>query len=455
MMGKERLLELIETVLQMVPAEQAEVLARTTKTDLTRIANSDIHQNIAEVDIEVSVRVIDAQRLGQATTNRIDQASLKQAVDLAVSIARGSKPNADFSDFAGPQEYPVVVPCDEDTYEFDPLAKAEALRDIVQRLSPQSMRLFGFYATGGDEFAVGNSNGLRAYHKSSRAGTMMMVYSDEGSGHASAQGKSVGDINIDMTADKAADKCRRNRKQIALEPGRYTVILESEAVANLLSCMPVAFGGDAVQNGSSAVEHLLGQQALGTNINMWEDGTDPRGYPVPFDVEGMPKRKFSLVEQGVIRNVAHSRYTAAGIKGASSTGSAVDPVRSRGRGLIAAPTHVFMQGGDTPLDDMIADVEYGVLVTRFYFQKVMHPVKTLMTGLTRDGTFLIRNGKIDAACKNLRFTETMFNTLNNVTAISRETEWCGMYAPWLELCMHSPALRIEDFLFNSVVDEVY
>jgi len=171
---------------------------------------------------------------------------------------------------------------------------------------------------------------------------------------------------------------------------------------------------------------------------LWDDGLDGRGEPVPFDAEGTPKTRVELIQNGVVKNVVHSRGSAAGLPGAASTGHAG---WSRGFGSGVVPQHVFMATGDSSLDEMIASTERGLLVTRFWYHRVVHPMRTLVTGLTRDGTFLVEDGRVAAATRNLRYTHPVVEALNHVEAIGREARWCGMYVP---------ALKVQGFVFTGV-----
>jgi predicted Zn-dependent protease len=438
MMGPDRLLSMIQRALSFSAADQTEVTIERGDTELTRVANNVIHQHVAEASVRVAVRVAHQGRVGLASTSRLDDAALQETVETAAAVAANSRPDPEFPGFPGPQSYAPAMAFDEETAGQDPRERALAIARVTGRARQASLSVAGYLAATASELAMGNSLGLTAYHRYTRAGLTFVFSSPHGSGYASDETVAMRQLGVDAAATRAQEKCLLNRNQVDIEPGPYTVILEPEAVATFLSGLTVGFSGEAVKDGRSPLGRLIGEKLVGENISLWDDGLDPRGEPSPFDAEGTPKRRVELIQDGVVKNVVHSRSSAAGLPGAVSTGHAIS---ARGPGVAVFPAHVFMATGEASLEEMIASTSRGLLVTRFWYHRMVHPMRTLVTGLTRDGTFLVEDGRVVAATKNLRYTHPVVEALNHVEAIGREARWCGM---------HVPAIKVGGFRFTGV-----
>ncbi|MBU0608123.1 MAG: TldD/PmbA family protein, partial [Armatimonadetes bacterium] len=235
----------------------------------------------------------------------------------------------------------------------------------------------------------------------------------------------------------ATEKCRTSRDPQSLPPGEYTVILEAEAVADMVMMLGMyGLGAMALQEGRSFMSGRIGEKLCGDNISIWDDGHDPRGHRLACDFEGVPKQRVPLITNGVAEGVVWDSYTA-NKEGRQSTGHGLPAPNSWG----PVPINVFVGAGDSSVADMIAQTERGVLVTRFHYTNMVHPIKTVLTGMTRDGTFLIEGGQIAGAVKNLRFTQSILEALSCVSLIARE----GKLADYV----WAPAMRVDCFTFSS------
>jgi predicted Zn-dependent protease len=290
------------------------------------------------------------------------------------------------------------------------------------------------------EVAVSNSLGIWSYTPLTAGRVVALAHGEGGSGHAEAHDLEIAAIDAEALAGAAVHKALAGRGAEAIEPGQYTVVLEPAAVADLVQFISLlGFGARAVREGTSFLTGKLGQAVLGPSITLRDDGHDPAGLPRPFDTEGVARRPLTLVRAGVAEEIAYDSYYAH-LEGKRSTGHAITGRFSAG----PVPINVFMEPGEATREELIAGVERGILVTRFHYTRVVHPHSVTVTGMTRDGTFLIERGAVARPVKNLRFTQSYVRALNQVEAIGREAELHGdFFVPRV------PALRIADFTFTG------
>jgi PmbA protein len=417
---------LLDTALAHSEAEQTEVLYIGGDEALTRFATNQIHQNVREHDATVQVRVIDRQRVGVAGTNRLDEAGVRDVVERAMAIAERSQPN----DKAGDLPEGDGGSADADglgyvaaTAEASPEVRGEAARAVIAAGEAAGLQASGAFATNVMTVAVANSRELRGRSVTTRANlvTVMMdgFASGAASGYATSGSADIADIDAEALGREAAGKADDMRGAEALEPGEYEVILEEYAVAGLLEYLSyIGFGGLALEEGRSFLE--LGQRVMGENVSIWDDGNDPAGLPSPIDFEGVRRQRVDLIEAGVATAVVHDAATGARA-GASSTGHGLPAPNTLGP--IAG--NLFMAPGEAARDSLIGGVRRGVWVTRFHYLNPVHPKKAILTGMTKDGTFLIENGRLTRPLLNFRFTQAIPEAFSDVRALSRETRLLG------------------------------
>ncbi|MEW6522213.1 MAG: TldD/PmbA family protein [Bacillota bacterium] len=445
MVGKDRAMAVIERVLELSPGDQTEVSLHVTDNSLTRFSSNYIHQNVAEKDVQLSVKVILGKKIGTASTNSLDEDAIKSTVQAAASIARLQKENQEFRSLPGPQPLPEVDCFVPATAQFSPEDRADAVAMIINAAKAAGFQAAGAVSTGIREIAVGNSLGVRAYNPVTSAAANTVVMSGTSSGFAHGNTRDVATLDFAAIGRRAVDKCARSIKSEKVEPGEYEVILEPAAAANVLMYVALlGFSALAVQEGRSFLAGKLGEKVFGDNITVWDDGLDPRGMPMPFDGEGQPKRKLMLVENGVAKNVVYDSFTAKK-EGKESTGHA-GPGRF---GFGPIPTNLFFGAGDATMEDMIRSTKKGILVTRFHYTNPVHPLRVVVTGMTRDGTFLVEDGEIKCAVKNLRFTDSMIRTLNHVDMIGKDWGFEGAMGLGGGMI---PALKVSKFAFTGVTE---
>jgi len=437
MLGESKCLELVDAALKACECDQAEVIIWSQDTALTRFADSVIHQNVAEVNAMVSVRAVVGKRIGVARGNQLGADDVPAVARRALDLARVAAPDEKFVSLPGPESYPTVQTYSDATAASTPELRAEAIRSVVAVAEGHGCRASGSLAADKSEIAIGNSLGIRAYTPATDASFITVAADDESSGYAEWRGTDIAQLNAARLAEIAARRCVDGRGAEPIEPGEYTVVLEPLAVGDMLFMLSyMGMGAMAFQEGRSFMSGRIGEKLAGDNITIWDDATDPRQRAVPFDWEGAAKRKVTIIENGFARGPVYDSYTAHK-EGKKSTGHGFPAPNTWG----PAPMHLFLGSGDATVEEMIASTGRGLLVTRFHYTNIVHEKQTLFTGMTRDGTFVIENGKVARPVKNLRFTQSILGALSDVEMIGR--------AGQLTEYAYVPALKIGKFAFTS------
>jgi PmbA protein len=449
MIGKDKLFTTLEKVIAQSKADQTEVVFLGSSVGLTRFANSYIHQNVAETKNTVYFRVAIGKKLGVASTTSMSLTDLKRALRSATDIAKRQIENPHFNQFPGPQEYPQIETYYPKTAKFSPKQRASKLKRIFTKTIRNDYDAAGAFSTGEGEVAVLNSNGLRCYQQYTSASGNMVIMSDDSSGYSTFATRNVDDLDFAALSNTALKKCKKSRNPKDFPAGEYEVILEPTAVANLIEWLNfIAFGSKAYQEETSFLSKRIGEKLVGDNITIYDDALDTSGIAFPFDLEGIPKQRVDFIADGVAKGVVYDTISA-NKENKQSTGHALAPDES-GEG--AMPFNVFIKPGEASLDEMISHVEKGILITRFhYINGFLDTRKALMTGMTRDGTFLINNGKLSKGIKNLRFTDNMIDVFSNVSELSNEVQ--SVPGWWDALgCNRMPAMRIAKLNFSGKTD---
>lgn len=438
------LLEIGERLLAYAEAEGAsgaEVVAWLEDAALTRFANSEIHQNVAESGVHVSLRFVDGRRQGVASTDRLDDAALRRLAESAGRIAAVSVERDD--GIALPEPAPirdVGEALSVSTAEASPELRADAARAVIAAADAAGVVAYGSFATTVETLAVANSRGVRA--AGSRSWTQLltvMMGPGGGTGYAEQAAVDVGAIDAGAIGREAADRARASRDPIGIEAGEYPVVLESYAVGDITEHLGyLGFSALAVEEGRSFAEP--GRRIGSDLVSIWDDGADPGCLPRPFDFEGVPKERVSLVDHGVCRDVVYDAQTAARA-GRRSTGHGLPAPNTWG----PLPTNIVMAPGTTPRADLVADMDRGLLVTRFHYTNPVHPKLAIVTGMTRDGTFLVEGGRVVAPVRNLRFTQSYLDALARVEAVSAERRLVRGYFDGTLV----PAVRISAWTFTG------
>ena len=439
--GHEQLAETADAALR-VAADGILVLTFHSWGGLTRFASSHIHQNTWREDVEFRVMaVVDGNHTGVAATHSLDPADVRRAAEDAVEIARVTPADPDFPGLAPPSQISAVEHFDDATADASPFDRASAVATALAEF-PAGMEGAGYVETVADEVLVVTTTGVRAYGRSTRAGVSVLAIAPDSSGYAERLERRLGDLDPRALAERAIGKAERSRDPKPIDPGAYTVILEPAATSTIMQFLGyLGLGAKPFLEGRSFMSGKIGEKLVSDLVTIVDDPTAPDSLGLPFDFEGTPSRSVALLEKGVAAGVVWDRTTAKK-GGTESTGHALPPPNAYG----PMPLNLRMEPGGTTIEEMVSSTERGLLVTRFHYSNVVNEKETLLTGMTRDGTFLIEDGRLAHGVKNLRYTQNALEALSNVEAIGDRTEIST------ELFFggsRAPALKIRDFKFSS------
>ncbi len=453
MVGEE---EAVETILDNKEVDEVEIVITENETSLTRFANSRIHQNIAREDQKVSIRAVDGKKVGSSTTNRLDEDSLKRCLRKAETIAGHQREDEHFKGLPeekeGGQKRGVKESYFEDTAEYTPDQRAEKVKEIVEYGRDKKVdRMYGSFETDVISLTVANSNGIRKSKSLTKANLSTTAIADwdndQGFGRGEFYSADVNDIDHLEVAEKAVQKGLNNLNTQNIEPGEYEVVLEPLAVKSILMYLGfMGFSARSVQEGMSFMKDRFGEQIVDERINIYDDALHDETIGFPFDYEGVGKKRVDMIKDGIANEVVYDSYTAGKEEGRESTGHAL-PMPSAQSPM---PMNMLMGAGSGDINEMIEDTEKGILVTRFNYCRPVHPVKSILTGLTRDGTWLIEDGEVTRPLKNLRFTQNLLEALSSVKSIGKERELfsLGYYPAYVV----TPALHLSEFNFTGATE---
>ena len=459
MWNASRVQEIFEKVRKHSTADEVEVIVSGGRSALTRFANNTIHQNVAEENSIVSVRTVFGGRTARATTNKFDDDSLKRAVQSAESISRVQHPDEDLLpcpdasafDAAGAKVQRAFA----ETAALTPQERAAAVEKMVKVAQRHNLTTAGIFSCASMMEAVCNSRGLSAYHTQTSAEISVTMLGSNSSGWQKANSLDVRNLDPVALAETAACKAVDSQSPRELAPGKYTVILEPAAVLDMVGFMFFDWGGQAILDERSFLNNRVGTKLFGDAIHIWDDCYHGLQSGAPFDGEGVRRQRVQLVEAGVVKNLVHARATAEKIR-KSGLASALGEVRATGHGFALPneigemPLNVVFQRPDSmpaqTVEQMIASTEQGVLVTRLWYIREVDPYEKILTGMTRDGTFLIEQGKLQHGVLNFRFNQSLLHMLSHVEAMGEPVRASGEES----FDMVVPALKIRDFNFTEV-----
>jgi predicted Zn-dependent protease len=430
-----------EKILHLSDAEETEVSLETGADALTRFANNVIHQNVAQESLSISVRTVFDGRTARATTNKTDDESLRRVVAASSTLARCQPKNPDLLPMPGKQKYAKTERFFEATAAATPQDRARVVALVCETAEKLHETSAGIYSTGAARSVLANSKGLFAEYEQTRAEFSVTMMGGDSSGWAKANAPDIAALDPVTLAQRAAVKSVQSRTPRELAPGRYTVILEPAAVLDLVGFLFYDFAGTAVQDRRSCLNDRMGKQIFGRNINLWDDAAHPLQLGAPFDGEGIPRQRVNLVDAGVPKNLVYSRATAKKMK-AKPTGHSMPLPSEWGE----APLNLVLDGGKASLDAMIGSTDRGILVTRVWYVREVDPYEKILTGMTRDGTFLIEGGRVAHGIRNFRFNESMLEMLSNVETLGAAVRASGEEA--FEMVV--PPMKVRDFHFTEL-----
>jgi PmbA protein len=437
---------LCERVLQMASdggATQAEVLYSGSASALTRFAVNTIHQNVADENEQVNIRAVLGRRIGVTSCNQLGEDSLRDAVRRAVAIASVQPEDPDFRSLPPPEPItPAPGAYSEATTRFGPEERAAGVGVVVARALERGFEAAGAFETTTTRIAVANSLGIWAFEPRTEAEFHAVIMADAGgSGWTQRVAVDASTLDFEALAHEAVEKAERSRYPEELPVGEYQVVLDAYAVGDMLQNLAfMGLNALAMEEERSPFTGRMGEQVAAPSVTIYDDAYDPAGLPRAFDYEGVAKHKVTMVDRGMAAAVVYDSLSAFK-EGKPNTGHALPAPNTFG----AFPENLTMAAGDASREDLFRGIERGVYVTRFHYTNVVHPVRTLFTGMTRDGTFLIEHGQLARPVKSFRFTQSIWEALSSAQAIGRDRVQSRDYVTAV-----APAMRIGTWHFTGV-----
>jgi PmbA protein len=444
LMAERELRSIADTVLRLaksIGVAETEVHVGETISALTRFANNGIHQNVAEHTVSVSVRTQAEQRTARATTNRTDEDSLRAAIEASLSLAHSQPKNPNLLAMPGKQRYRGVNRFIKQTALLTPEDRARAVRRACDLAVKKGQTAAGIFSSAQSQSMMGNSRGLFAAYRDTHAVFSITMQEGSAASWAKENAANLSDIHPQQLAERASDKAHRATDPHELAPGRYTVILEPAAVLDLVGFLFYDFAATALRDKRSCFNERMGKQVFGKNISVEDDVYHPLQLGAPYDGEGIPRQRVLLVDSGVPKNLVYSRASAK-IAKKKPTGHGFMLPNEYGE----APMNLVFSGGKASLEEMIASTERGLLVTRLWYIREVDPYEKIMTGMTRDGLFLVEKGRVGSAVRNFRFNQSILEMLRNVEMMGPAVRATGEEA--FEMVV--PAMKVRDFHFSEV-----
>ncbi len=432
---------LAERVLKLSDADETEVDIGATTDALTRFANNTIHQNVAEEILGISIRTVVDGRTARSTTNKTDDDSLRRAIGAAVSLARNQPENTDLLPMLKKQKYEKVSRFFSSTAKTSPQDRARAVAHVCKMADKRKQTAAGIFASGESRSVLANSRGLFARYEQTRSEFSVTILESHSSGWAKENSPDIHRIDPEALAESASEKAAKSREPREIPAGRYTTILPPSAVLDLVGFLFYDFAGTAVLDKRSCFTGRMGKKLLGDNITLWDNAYHPLQSGPAYDGEGMPRQKVLLVDKGVPKNLVYARATAKKMK-AKPTGHGFSLPNDYGE----APMNLVFAGGDKSIAEMVRTTERGILVTRLWYIREVDPYEKILTGMTRDGTFLIENGRVAGGIRNFRFNESIIEMLSNVEMLGPAVRAAGEES--FEMVV--PAMKVRNFHFSEV-----
>jgi predicted Zn-dependent protease len=465
MLTKEQAGDIFDRIRRFSSAEEVEAIFTSSRFALTRFANNAIHQNVEEENSVVSIRTNFAGRTARSTANQFDDESLRRAIAASENLAQvqAADPDllpmptaaeADSRDGAADKSVRAMPSrFFEQTAAIRPAERADVVKKIVSVAGKSGLTTAGIYSNSESCEGIFNSRGLAKWHEQTLAEVSITMLGDDSSGWQKLNSPDVTKLDAGRLAETAAQKAVESARPREIAPGKYTVILEPSAALDIVGFMFWDYSGVAILDQRSFLNDRIGTQLFGENINISDDVAHRLQAGSPFDGEGMARQRVQLVEKGVVKRVVYARATAEKMKKSEYAGK-VGTIEATGHGFPLPneagemPMNIVFGGPQSPesIEEMIASTERGVLVTRLWYIREVDPYEKIVTGMTRDGTFLVENGKIQCGIRNFRFNESLISLLSNVEVMGVPVRACGEES----FDMVVPAMKVREFNFTEV-----
>src|SRR5882762_430535 len=456
MLTREKAGEIFDRIRKCSTADEVEAYFYGGRSALTRFANNVIHQNVAEENYGTSVRTVFGGRTARASTNKLDDESLQRVVRASEDLAKVQHPDPDLLPMptnGGMSSGPVPRRHFAETAAITPEDRAEGVGKIVRVANHHKLTTAGIFSSAESVEGIFNSRGLSDWHTQTSAEISVTMLTKDSSGWQKANSPDARNLDPLALAETAARKAIESAIPRELPAGKHTVILEPAAVLDIVGFMFWDFAGQAILDERSFLNNRIGTQLFGQNVNIWDDVAHPLQSGSPYDGEGMRRQRVHLVENGVVRRVVYARGTAEKMK-KSEHAAKVGPIEPTEHGFLLPnemgemPVNIVFGEPKNPqtVEQMIESTERGVLVTRLWYIREVEPYEKILTGMTRDGTFLIENGEVQGGVRNFRFNESLIHMLSNVEAMGTLARASGEES----FDMVVPAMKVKEFNFTEV-----
>ena len=445
MIKPDKLLDQLTKTLRDAKADTASVCAQASRRSVYRFAHGRVHQTVDQERLSVAITVVDGKRAGTASTESLDPDALKRCLNAAQAIA-AHVPKQDFAPtFPAGLSIRRTEDFDRETANHPPEACADTLSRLFRRTSRLKVELAGSWLTGRDELAVVNTHGTANFHAATVATVKLVTLRGNLSGFARGSSRRVSQLAADELLSSALKQALHRAAPVDVPIGVHEVILGPEAVAELLEWLAfIAFGAKAFQERTSFLAGRMGESLFDPQLSIHDDALDPHTLRVPFDYEGTPKRRTALIDKGKAAGIVYDSVYGARF-GQPSTGHAMPPGDSDG----PLPLHLTIAPGDAPTASLIASCKRGLFIPRFhYVNGLLNPREALMTGLTREGAFLIEKGKLTKPVRTLRFTQSLLEAFRHIKGISSERKLVADPSSGSGCCL-APSLHLDAFTFTG------
>jgi PmbA protein len=427
-------------------ADETLLLVESYERALTRFGENEIHQNITENHLRLTVQAAVGKKVGVARGNVNDAADAGNVAEMAFAIARVQGEKEDYAGLAEPGDVPAVKGFSEATAGYAADQRADAAGLVIGAARAAKMKAAGSFRTEKGVFAVANSKGVLAQHPYTEVELVAVVMSDDASGYCEGGGWDAATLDVNALAEDAVRRAELSKNPREVEPGQYDLIVEPYGIDELFGWLAfVVFDTRSYQEGRSLLSKRMGDKIMGDNVTLVDDGLSAETIPLPFDFEGVPRQRVTLVDRGVASGLCYDLATAAK-EGKKSTGHALPPGSSYG----PFPLNLALEAGESSVEEMVSSMERGLYATRFhYVNGFVEPMQAVFTGMTRDGTFWVEDGEIKYGVKNLRWTESMLRAFSNVKMLGRDRKLVGV-ADGIRTV--APAVYFKDFTFTGTTE---
>jgi PmbA protein len=447
MIGKAKIHDIFNFIISKNKKYSTHITLHSECSYLSRFANSSIHQNVMETNTVITIKTTIGKRTGIAVTNNLNKKSLLNTLDQSVSIAHHEKEDPDLLKPLGRKKYTPVKTFYESTHLLSHKRRAKIVHEIIQKSAP--FRSFGALTTGTTEIALGNTNHLFAYNRGTDSILRLTLKGEHGSSFGQCAHRDINKLNHENVQKTVREKVQKAQNPKKQKPGHYTVLLTPEAVSDILIFLGyLGFNSLFHLDKMSCLTGKVGKRIFSKKCTLLDDPINPKGFAFPFDFEGMPKKKITLVEKGTVRNLVYDRFTGKKLK-KRSTGH----FTSRESGPL--PLHLILKPGRTPYSQIVKNLKRGILITSLHYVNVVEPKSLTLTGMTRNGTFFIKDGTIAYPIKNMRFNQSLMESFKNILSISKEShlvEGGNSYGSRFPQGSILPFLLIDNFNFTGITE---